>query len=73
VFDPQQVTVLSFRSAQPLGAVADNPDIDPQRFRAHTIGAMRRAFPNAEIRPGPDDGTAIVGVHPGDHHVVALR
>lgn len=27
--------------------VADHPDIDPDRFASHTLGAMRAAFPQA--------------------------
>jgi PIN domain len=52
--------------------LADHPDIDPDRFRSHTIAAMRRAFPNALTRAGPIDDAALAAVHPNDRHVVAL-
>jgi hypothetical protein len=36
--------------------LADHPDIDPRRFRSHTIAAMTAAFPDAtgrELEQGP--------------------
>ena len=48
--------------------LADHPDIDPSRFRLHTIGAMRAAFPEALVEPRPADN--LEGVDPGDRHVV---
>ncbi|MGH9055328.1 MAG: hypothetical protein ACRDYY_05605 [Acidimicrobiales bacterium] len=29
--------------------VADHPDIDPDHFASHTLGAMRAAFPQAGL------------------------
>jgi predicted nucleic acid-binding protein len=50
--------------------LADHPDIDPTRFRLHTIGAMRAAFPAALVEPRPDEELDVAGVDPGDRHVV---
>jgi predicted nucleic acid-binding protein len=52
--------------------VADHPDIDPVRFRTHTIAAMRRAFPDAVGHHGEVNPTVMAAVHPGDRHVVAV-
>jgi hypothetical protein len=50
--------------------VADHPDIDPERFVSHTIGAMSRAFPHAAVNVDP----ALVDRmdnEPKDRHVAA--
>ena len=50
--------------------LADHPDIDPDRFDAVTINALRRAFPNAWIRV-EDDLVERMDNAPEDRHVLA--
>lgn len=35
--------------------VADTPDVDPDRFRSHTLAEMRRHFPEAMVAVERDD------------------
>jgi hypothetical protein len=63
-------------SDEPLDEVrrnvlADHPDIDPSRFAEHTLGAMRRAFPEAMTTPDP---AAVVELDndPKDRHVAGV-
>lgn len=51
--------------------LADNADIDPERFRRHTLGAMRAAFPDATAEPLAEDELDATDIDPGDRHVVA--
>lgn len=51
--------------------IADYPDIDPARFTSHTIGAMRRAFPDATVQV-PVGLVEEMDNDPKDHHVVAV-
>ena len=55
--------------------LADHPDINPERFRSHTVAAMHRAFPGAMGHASPDDDGMLTAIDPGDRHVasVALR
>ncbi len=50
--------------------VADHPDIDPERFVSHTIGAMSRAFPDAVVTV---DSALVdrMDNQPKDRHVAA--
>ena len=50
--------------------LADHPDIDPDRFDAVTIAALRRAFPNAWIRV-EDDLVERMDNAAEDRHVLA--
>lgn len=50
--------------------VADHPDIDRARFTEHTIGAMRRAFPEARVEP-PAELIEKLDNDPKDRHVAA--
>jgi predicted nucleic acid-binding protein len=50
--------------------VADHPDIDPDRFTSHTLGAMRSAFPEASVT-GYEETTATLDNDPKDRHVAA--
>ena len=50
--------------------VADHPDIDADRFVEHTIGAMRRAFPEASV-PVPPELVETLDNDPKDRHVAA--
>lgn len=50
--------------------LADHPDIDPRRFEEATIGALRRAFPDAWVEV-PDALIAEMDNAPGDRHVLA--
>jgi hypothetical protein len=52
--------------------LADHPDIDPRRFRSHTIAAMTAAFPDATGRDSSKDLAPVVGVHRNDQHVAQL-
>lgn len=52
--------------------LADHPDINPKRFRAHTIAAMTTAFPDALLVEPENEPVAVVGVHQKDQHVAAL-
>ena len=45
--------------------LTDFPDINPKRFRAHTIAAMTTNFPDAFLREN-DAEIEIIGVHPKD-------
>ena len=51
--------------------VADHPDIDADRFVEHTIGAMRRAFPEASI-PVATELVEALDNDPKDRHVTAV-
>lgn len=51
--------------------LADNADIDPERFRRHTLGAMRAAFPDATAEPLAEDELAVTAIDLDDRHVVA--
>lgn len=52
--------------------LADNAGIDPERFRRHTLGAMRAAFPDATAEPlAEDELDDASDIDPGDRHVVA--
>ena len=51
--------------------LTDFPDINPKRFRAHTIAAMTTNFPDAFQRES-DAEIEIIGVHPKDQHVASL-
>jgi predicted nucleic acid-binding protein len=48
--------------------VADYPDVDPQQFRRHTIGAMNTAFGDA-LTELPSTPTFFEGVDHKDQHV----
>lgn len=50
--------------------LADHPDIDPDRFDAVTIAALRGTFPNAWI-PVEDDLVERMDNAPEDRHVLA--
>lgn len=50
--------------------LADHPNIDPRRFNATTIAALRSAFPEAWIDPS-DELISTMDNAPGDHHVLA--
>ena len=50
--------------------VADHPDIDPNRFASHTLGAMRTAFPDAAVT-GYENLTRTLDNDPKDRHVAA--
>ncbi len=50
--------------------VADNPDVDPDRFRSHTLAEMRRHFPEAMVAVSPDDIDRLDN-DPKDRHVAA--
>lgn len=50
--------------------VADNPDVDPDRFSDHTLVEMRRHFPVAMVSLRPDDIDRLDN-HPKDRHVAA--
>ena len=50
--------------------LADHPDIDPDRFDAVTIAALRGTFPNAWI-PTEDDLVERMDNAPEDRHVLA--
>jgi predicted nucleic acid-binding protein len=49
---------------------ADHPDIDAARFVEHTIGAMRRAFPDAVVQ-APAELADTLDNDPKDRHVGA--
>ncbi|HUP70411.1 MAG TPA: PIN domain-containing protein [Acidimicrobiales bacterium] len=51
--------------------VADNPGLDPDRFNAHTLGEMRRHFPEAMVAVSHDDIERLDN-HPNDRHVAAV-
>ena len=50
--------------------LADHPDIDKARFVEHTIGAMRRAFPEAVVA-APAELAETLDNDPKDRHVAA--
>jgi hypothetical protein len=50
--------------------LADHPDIDKSRFVAHTIGAMRRAFPEARVQ-APAELVEKLDNDPKDRHIGA--
>ena len=50
--------------------IADHPEIDPDRFATHTLGAMRSAFPEANVT-GYEHLTATMDNDPKDRHVAA--
>lgn len=50
--------------------LADNPEVDPGKFVEHTIGSMRRAFPDALV-PVDDDLIDRLDNDPKDRHVAA--
>jgi predicted nucleic acid-binding protein len=50
--------------------LADHPDIDKARFVEHTIGAMRRAFPEAQVQ-APAKLAETLDNDPKDRHVGA--
>jgi predicted nucleic acid-binding protein len=50
--------------------VADNPDLDPDRFSVHTLAEMRRHFPAAMVSVGTDDIDQLDN-EPKDRHVAA--
>lgn len=50
--------------------LADCPGIDPDRFVMHTIGAMRAAFPEAQVT-GFEPWIEQLDNHPKDRHVAA--
>lgn len=50
--------------------LADHPDIDKARFVEHTIGALRRAFPEAVVR-APAELVETLDNDPKDRHVAA--
>ncbi len=50
--------------------IADHPDIDPAKFISHTIGAMRRAFPEASV-PVSREAVELLDNDPNDRHVAA--
>lgn len=50
--------------------VADHPDIDPDRFASHTLGAMRTAFPEANVT-GYEHLVPTLDNDPKDRHVAA--
>ena len=50
--------------------LADLPDIEETRFVEHTIGAMRRAFPEAPV-DAPAELVVKLDNHPKDRHVAA--
>jgi predicted nucleic acid-binding protein len=50
--------------------VADHPDIDAAKFVRHTIGAMRRAFPEASVQ-APAELVEKLDNDPKDRHVAA--
>lgn len=52
--------------------LADHPDINPKRFRSHTITAMTTAFPDALLIEPNTEPVAVVGVHQNDQHVASL-
>ena len=51
--------------------LADNPEVDPVRFTSHTLGAMRRAFPEA-MRAADLATVEALDNDPKDRHVAAL-
>ena len=51
--------------------VADNPDIDPDRFSNHTLAEMRRHFPEAMVVVGQAEIDRLDN-HPKDRHVAAV-
>lgn len=50
--------------------IEDHPDIDPTRFVDHTIGSMRRAFPDASVT-APHELIDTLDNDPKDRHVAA--
>jgi predicted nucleic acid-binding protein len=50
--------------------VADHPDIDAVRFVEHTVGAMRRAFPEASVQASAELAETLDN-DPKDRHVAA--
>lgn len=50
--------------------VADHPDMDPDRFAGHTLGAMRAAFPEAAVT-GYEHLIASLDNDPKDRHAAA--
>lgn len=51
--------------------LADHPDIDPDRFVGHTLGAMRSAFPDAMVT-GFESWIEQLDNNPKDRHVAAV-
>jgi predicted nucleic acid-binding protein len=51
--------------------VADNPDVDPDRFSSHTLGAMRAAFPDGSVT-GYEPLIESLDNDPKDRHVAAV-
>lgn len=50
--------------------IEDHPDLDPKRFVEHTIGSMRRAFPDALVS-APGEVVETLDNDPKDRHVAA--
>ena len=51
--------------------VADNPQLDPIRFREHTLGEMRKHFPEAMSNVAQSEIDRMDN-HPKDRHVAAV-
>lgn len=51
--------------------VADNPDVDPDHFSRHTLGQMRRVFPEAMVVVSADEIERLDN-DPKDRHVAAV-
>ena len=51
--------------------VADNPQLDPVRFNAHTLGEMRKHFPQAMTTVTKTEIDRLDN-HPKDRHVAAV-
>lgn len=51
--------------------LADDPEVDPTNFVEHTIGSMRRAFPDAMV-PVDHDLIDRLDNDPKDRHVAAI-
>ena len=49
--------------------LADNPSVDPAKFRTHTLASMLRVFPNASVVAAADADNEVAKIHEGDRHV----
>jgi predicted nucleic acid-binding protein len=52
--------------------VADNPQLDAERFRSHTLAEMTKHFPEAMVAVGPSDIDGRLDNDPKDRHVAAV-
>lgn len=68
VFEPRWSPEILHELAR--NVLADNPGIDPARWRTRTLGAMRAAFPNAEVT-AYESFLDEADNHPKDRHVAA--